>query len=170
MIPKLKDAAVRSLRTLLDGIVNGASIDCSDNFRDILSSLEFFLPEILQEKYQEWKDEEMDGIYPAVAYKIRPGEVEIIGLCILNSDQTFTPIHILLKVSTLKDEIEWLECKVGELDKVNGEMMRIPYRHDYNKLLVSVAEKINSIDWIYKIRFGQRYLTSTLFLSDHSAV
>jgi hypothetical protein len=80
-------------------------------------------------------------------------EIEIIGLCILISDQTLTPLHIRLYISPEEDEIVWLECKLGEMGP--DGMIRVPYGSSRANKLAD-AERINTIKWVYCVGFGQR--------------
>jgi hypothetical protein len=157
MASRTEEAVSRSLRLMLDGLAVGATIEDSEEFRRLLSSLEFFLPSVLGEVHGEWKDEGMDGILSAAARKTRPNEAEIIGLCVLISDQTLTPIHVRLQVCASGDEIEWLECNVGERGEGKCGMLRIPYDSMTGKHLVAVAERANAIEWAYRVGYGQRH-------------
>ncbi len=145
----------RSLRAVLVDLPNGASISDSEQFREVLCGLEYFLPEVLGEIHPEWHRESLDGIIPLVARKTRAGEAEIFGLCIIISDQTLTPLHVHLQVAASADEISWLECRLGE----RGEqgMVRTPYE-SLSKRLYALEGKADQIEWVYKVTFGHRRL------------
>jgi hypothetical protein len=91
-----------------------------------------------------------------LAWKSADWQAEIAGVCTLISDQTLTPYHAKLRVARDRDEIEWLECMLGEIR--DGQMVRVPYgsagtkRHSDGKL--SVAGRLNTIPWKYHIGFG----------------
>jgi len=142
----------RELRLALADIPIGAPITDSDQFRDALSSLEYFIPEVLGEIHTEWRHESLDGIFPEIATKTNTYEVEIAGLCIIISDQTLTPIHVRLLTAPDKDEIAWLECRLGESSPQG--MVRIPYGSSRGKL--AVASRLDTIDWVYFVGFGDR--------------
>jgi hypothetical protein len=89
----------RSLRTILAGVPNGESIADSEHLRDLLSGMEFFIPEVLRDFHHEWYADFLDDFIPVVARKTGEQEAEFLGLCILISDQTLTPIHLRLQVS-----------------------------------------------------------------------
>jgi hypothetical protein len=150
----------RSLAPLLGRLPNGAAIDVnSEGIREALSCLENFIPAILCQVYDEWQWESMDGFLVPVARKTGPGEAEFIGLAILMSDQTVTPIHIRLQVSAAQEQIEWLECKVGEPGDGKGTMERIPYgssRADKWLKRLTAAGTAPAIDWVYATAFGQK--------------
>jgi hypothetical protein len=145
----------RSLREILAGLPVGARIAEAEKIREVLSGLEWFVGEILGEVYPEWERESLDGVYPLVAQKSGEGEAEIFGLCIIISDQTLVPLHLRLQVAPSVDEVSWLECRLGEWG-VQG-MVRTPYGlKSLDKLLYRLQGKENSIDWVYKVTFGDR--------------
>jgi hypothetical protein len=143
----------RSLRAVLVDLPNGASIADSEQFREVLCGLEYFLPEVLGEIHPEWHHESLDGIYPLMARKNGQGEAEIFGLCIIISDQTLTPLHLCVQIGPSVDEVTWLECRLGE----SGEqgMIRTPYQ-SLSKRLYALEGKADQIEWVYKVTFGHR--------------
>src|ERR1022692_459377 len=125
----------RSLRTILADLPMGADIPDTEAFRQaVLSGLEWWLPGVIGEIHPEWLRMALDGIYPVVARKTVDGEAEIFGQCIFIDDQTLTPIYLRLQIAHTKDEISWLECKVGK--RLEGKpsetsehgMVRLPYQ------------------------------------------
>jgi hypothetical protein len=148
----------RSLGTALADLQNGANIADSEQFRDVLSGLEYFLPEVLGEIYSEWNWESLDGVRPLVARKTGKREAELFGLCVIISDQTLTPLHLRLQAAAFNDEISWLECRLGE----RGEhgMVQTPYHSAsaITKRLYALEGRADLIDWVYKVTFGQRLL------------
>ena len=157
MASRAEESISRSLRAILADLPNGACIGDSEQFEEVLSGLEFFLPhQVLSEVYPEWGGESLDGILPLVARKTGDGEAEILGLCILISDQTLTPLHVRLQVAVYTDEVSWLECKLGERGK-HG-MVRTPYESSsaVAKRLYALDGKADQIDWVYKVTFGKR--------------
>lgn len=157
MMSSIEQNICRSLRTVLAGLLHGASINDSEHFREILSGLEFFLPhQVLNEVYCEWDHESLDGIIPMLARKTGEGEAEILGLCILISDQTLTPVHIRLQIAASTDEVSWLECRLGERGKTG--MVRVPCdSHEaLAKRIYALDRKQDRIDWVYKVTFGER--------------
>jgi hypothetical protein len=156
MASKAEEVASRCLRAMLAPMPIGATIPDSAEFREALTGLEWFIPEVLAEVYSEWKGESLDGIYAHLAHKTGKEEAEILGLYILLSDQTVTPIHLRLQISPRRDEVSWLELRLGEQGK-HG-MVRSPYPPSgsiYNRLH-ALFERIDSIEWVYKVTFGHR--------------
>ena len=155
MVSRAEQIISRSLRTVLAELPDGASIGDCDLFRDVLSGLEFFLPQILSEVYPEWKGESLDGVMPLLACKRCELDAEIFGLCILISDQTITPLHVRLQVAASTDEVSWLECRLGEREK-HG-MVRMPYDSSaIAKRLHALDGRQDLIDWVYQVTFGVR--------------
>jgi len=155
MASKTEEIASCRLRAILAEIPCGETIRDSPKFRDALSGLEWFLPTVLAELHPEWTGESLDGIYPHIAQKTGEGEAEIIGLCILLSDQTLTPIHLRLQLSPTTDEVSWLELRLGE--KGQQGMVRYPYPPSGSiyKRLHAMRESSNHA-WVYTVTFGKR--------------
>jgi hypothetical protein len=157
MASRAEESISRSLRAVLADLPDGAGIGDSEQFRQVLSGLEFFLAhQVLREIYPEWDHESLDGIMPMLARKTGVGEAEIFGLCILISDQTVTPLHVRLQVAASTDEVSWLECRLGERGK-HGTV-RLPYdsSNAMAKRLYALSGKHDQIDWVYKVSFGHR--------------
>ena len=157
---KSEQKASERLRKILAPLSVGAKIRDSADFRDVLISLEFFIPIVLQELHPEWKYESLDGIYPLTAHKTGDDEAEIFGLCIIISDQTLTPIHIRIQIAPSNDEVTWMECRLGE--KTAEGWKRLPWSvSKVNKLLAALAGREREIDWVYQVGFGERRKASS---------
>src|SRR5262249_18843474 len=157
MASSVEQSVSRSLRAIRAVMPAGASIEDSEQFREVLSGLNTFLPhQVLNQIYAEWNHESLDGILPLVARKTGEGEAEIFGLCIIISDQTLAPLHVRLQVAASTDEVSWLECRLGERGK-HG-MLRTPYESSsaLAKRLYALDCKAHLIDWVYKVTFGHR--------------
>lgn len=155
MTSKSEQLVSRCLRETLAGLPIGARIADTENIRDVLSGLEWFVGQILGEVYAEWKRESLDGIYPLVAQKTGDGEAEIFGLCIIISDQSLVPLHLQLQLAPSGHEVSWLECRLGE----RGEqgMERTPYGlKSLDKMLNRFQGRADTIDWAYNVTFGDR--------------
>ena len=156
MASRAEQSLSRSLLAILGELPNGGSIADSEQFQEVLSGLEYFLPEVLGEIHPEWNRESLDGVLPLEARKTGEREAEIFGLCIILSDQTLTPLHLRLRVAPSNDEVSWLECKLGE--RGGHGMMRTPY-HLLNavaKRLYALEGRADLIDWVYEVTFGRR--------------
>jgi hypothetical protein len=146
----------RSLRAVLVDLPIGASIPDSEQYREVLTALQYFIPVILGELHREWTFHGLDDVVPIEARKIGADEVELFGVCCIVSDQTLTPFHVHLQVAAPGDEISWLECRLGEREP--DGMVRMPYRflREMTKQLRSLDGRVDLIDWVYKVTFGQR--------------
>jgi len=156
MASKLEQNIAQSFRAILDAMPSGADISFSEGFRDVLGSLEYFIPDVLGEIYVTWQYSGLDGIYPVLARKTGDLEVELFGLCCIVCDQTLTPIHLRFQLSAYDDEICWMECRLGE--RRGHEMVKMPYKalNQANKRLYALEGKIDGIDWVYKATFGEK--------------
>lgn len=141
----------RHLRAVLRGLCVGDSAPDSEDLRLLLSALEFYLPAVLRAVHATWKHESLDGLFSELARMSDERELEIAGNCILISDQTVTPYHVRLCLAPLADEIEALDCKLGELR--HGKLVQIPYSEDaaFGR---SVADRLTKIAWKYHVGFG----------------
>jgi hypothetical protein len=156
MVSKAEEIASQRLRVILAEVPAGETIRDSPQFREALSGLEWFLPTVLAEIHPEWTCESLDGIYPHFAHKTGEAEADILGLCCLMSDQTVTPIHVRLQISSTADEVSWLELKLGE--KGRGGMVRTPYScsPSLDKRLHALSRRAGTMEWVYKVTFGGR--------------
>lgn len=141
-----------SLYKMLTPLPVNATISESVIFRDVLSSLEYFIPKVLQEVYNEWKYEGLDGVLPATALKTNDYEVEIVGLAIILSDQTLTPVYVRLQIIPNQEEIAGFECKLGELGP--DGMVRLPYGCSSKQMdPIVLVDRLNQIEWAYEVSF-----------------
>ena len=141
----------RDLRAVLLDTEIGDCVLESEGFRAAVRSLEYFIPAVLREIHPEWRHESLDGVSPANATQTAIHEIEIVGTCIIISDQALVPIHTCFRVSAAKDVLESMQCKLGEL--VGGKMKRIRYgdNHIYR---IQTASRKETIQWAYHIGFG----------------
>jgi hypothetical protein len=145
----------RGLRDACRNVRVGCDISQSDAFATVTSALEGYLPSVLGEVHASWKHESLDGVFHELAIKTAECQAQIAGLCILISDQTLTPYHVQLRHALNADEIEWLDCRLGE--QRDDEMVRIPYGSIWGKW--SVAERLDTIRWKFHVGFGDPEVT-----------
>ena len=112
--------------------------------------LERFLPRRLSERYPAWEKESLDGIFVARAVKTGPRMAELVGTCILITDQTVTPFIVELEVSEPNGPVTVQRLKLGEPGSgplgISGPVAN---SKDAERLLASVVERMNDIDWSY---------------------
>jgi hypothetical protein len=145
----------RLLRVILADLADGASFAESEHIRRLSSDLEWFLTEVFDELYPEWKWQFIDGVHPFAARKTGDGEAELFGACDLLPGGEVLPLHIRLQVAATTDVISWLECKLGE----RGQ------ERQARESLIAVTKRLNAldlradrIDWLHKVTFGERRL------------
>jgi hypothetical protein len=143
------------LRPILASARCHAPIPDSDELRDALGGLEWFLPEVLKEIHPQWKNESLDGIFPGRAVKVGDDEIDVIGACILITDQTLTPLRVRLQLDPAHGVVSWLECWLGE--SRGGKMRRVPYSSRTTWVNpLGVVERFDSIKWFYHAAYGER--------------
>jgi hypothetical protein len=153
MISIAEQTVNRLVRQVLSPLRTAASIPESEDFRELLVALAFFLPEVLVELYAEWAHESLDGVIPLHARKTGEREAEIYGLCILLSDHTTTPIHLRLQAAAHGDGVAWFECRIGEAGE-NG-MIRTKCESSA-KRLHALEGRAATMEWVYRATFGHR--------------
>jgi hypothetical protein len=144
----------RELRTVLSSTPIGGDLYQSPDFGKVLSSLEYYIPEMLREVHPEWQYESLDGVYPGIARRTGEREAEIDGLCILITDQTLTLIHVRLGIAADYDEIVWLDCELGELGP--GGMVRMPYNRRPLLSILDASVRLDIFEWVYHVGFRER--------------
>ena len=148
-VSRSEELVARAVRKTLDGLAIDATLDESDDLRDVLSALEYFLPEVLREIHSEWNDESLDGVCPLVTRKTREREIEILGQCILITDQALAPLHLNLQVHPSENRVNWLQCSLGEKGP------RGMVRGSGLKRLISLKDGVGSIEWAYRVGYGE---------------
>lgn len=140
MREKLEDAAVGS----------NLPVGQSEQY---LIGLQLFIPEVMCDVHAEWRYESLDGLHPLTIYKSGPLELELLGSCILITDQRAAPIHLRLQLDQTEDRISWLECRLGE--NIGGKLKRGDLSYSMLKSKV-VSRSPEAIHWYYIVGFGVR--------------
>jgi hypothetical protein len=159
MICTAEETASSRFRALLEGMPIGAAILDGQPLRDALRPLEHYIPKVLREIHPEWEDESIDGIFPYLVTKTGDNEAEIIGLCILLSDQSLVLLHLRFRLATRTDEICWMECRLGQAGPRG--MVRTPYESIMSpyKLWAKHSDlraASDQLEWAYHVAFGNR--------------
>lgn len=148
----------QAIHTIIAGKPVGADVTRALESADVLSALERFIPDSLKGVHQEWRHEGLDGVLPLLALKTGEREIDLVGHCILISDQSVAPLRLRFRVSRQGSVIEWFYCRLGQ----RGErgMIRSPYGEfpASKQLLAAIAEGIELIDWAYGVEFDTSYL------------
>jgi hypothetical protein len=146
MISKAETLVSENLREVLSPLSVGASIERSEPFLAFQGALERFLSEELG-----WDYESFDGFRFVLAHKVAVDEAEFAGLALLISDQSWTPIHLWMRLSPTPDQVAELECRVGEPGDGTAGIVRIPYGSGgVDKFLLGFSERLGSIQWVYQ--------------------
>jgi hypothetical protein len=90
---RLEAIVASELNVLLEknSVGSPLKIESSDA---LLSSLEYYIPQLLSRYYPEWENESLDGFFLANAQRLDLETAEFVGVCILMSDQNVTPVFI----------------------------------------------------------------------------
>ncbi|WDI39767.1 hypothetical protein [Bremerella sp. P1] len=128
----------------------------SDDSRPILSALESFVSHVIREIHEDFQWESLDGILPVEFRKRGDREIELLGGAYLISDQTVVPIYLRLQIDSADREVCWMECYLGQ--RLHEKMARTSHANLHKVLnqISSDEEKTSSIDWYYKVGFGEK--------------
>ena len=134
----------------------GDSLGDIKSQRDLMNSFEFFLAEIIRKSHPEWNHESLDGVYPKFFRKTAEREADLLGLALFISDQTLTPIHFQIQLSSKLNRVSWVDLRLGE-HTVDG-CLREPYaRSKVQGDMLNIAQRFDSkIDWFYHVESGKR--------------
>jgi hypothetical protein len=154
-MPTPESLLSQALRATLADLEDGEIPD-SEQFREALLGLQYFLPTILGEIHREWRFWGLDGIIPIVARKTGDREVDLFGLCCEVYECWLAPLHVRLQLSTEGDEVGWLECRLGERGQAG--ILRAPYDclNKMRKRFQAVSYPIRQVNWEYAVTFGAR--------------
>lgn len=155
MASGVEEKLAKQLRAALARAEIGETLDSFEEFIKALTALDWLLPGILGEVHSHWKGRSFDGFLEHRSTKIGPASAEVFGMISLISDMTMVPIHVRLRVSQTVDEIEWLECRVGEVGGDSGGMIRHPISKAYRKRKSSSPRSVDAIDWAYAVTYGE---------------
>ena len=157
MATAIEERLSRHLRSVCGDLSDGADLSQASDLDEMTSSLEFFLQASLCAVDPFWRKESLDGLQHELAIKAASRQVELAGRCILMSDQTVTSYHVELRVAAALDEIEWFDCRLGEL--VDGTLVRLPYDRGRGLIRIpTIANRLDSIKWRFHVGFGHREL------------
>jgi hypothetical protein len=153
MMAKFEELAAQYLRLVVQGVAAGGHIPESDARRQLQSAFELFLPLMLRgADPNHWRLEAFDAFRFPVARKTGPVEAEFRGAGLLLSDETWTPVHVQLRAAGDSDTIVWGRCAVG--DRLVARTERLPSDSpDLGKLLESVCERPDQVDWAFRAEY-----------------
>jgi hypothetical protein len=149
--PSLESQLASELRELVRRVPIGSQFTVPPSV-DLCSSLELFLPELLRRRYPEWVKESLDGIFVARARKTGPAAVQLVGTCILISDQTVTPFLVDLELSSMADSVAAFRVLLGEPGGgplgISGPKCN---SSDAKRLLATLTDRLDGVAWSYMV-------------------
>lgn len=148
---KAEKLLARSVRAALADVPVGGSIHESAHMADVKLALQFWTPQVLG-----WDEESLDGWRFSVATKTAEGEVELLGLGLLISDQRWTPMRIVIRVSRTADAVVAYYCGLGEPGNGKAGIVRLPYRsQEAQQMLDRPPDIIRATRWAFSARAGR---------------
>ncbi len=152
-IDRLNSQLAKELDELIRGLPVGAHFDVLPS-SDICYSLELFLPRLLLKHYPEWEDESLDGIFVARAIKTGPATAELVGTCILITDQTVTPFITELEVVRTCNPslVAAIRLMLGVPGTGALGISGPPCNsRDAQRLFTSLIDKVEDMEWVYSL-------------------
>ena len=146
----LDDQIASELSALFAEVPVGAEFGVHPS-EDICYSLELRIPQLLSRRHVEWKHECLDGVFVARARKTGVAAAQLVGTCILMSDQTVTPLLVELSLSRSQTSIERFRVCLGEPGGgplgISGPACN---SRDAEHLLATVSSRLDLIAWAYR--------------------
>tara|TARA_R110002167_G_scaffold97043_2_gene256522 strand:- start:211 stop:699 length:489 start_codon:yes stop_codon:yes gene_type:complete len=152
-LSKAEIIVAHSLRGLFKQTAVGASFEETEDYRLLMVSFDYFIPEVLGELYPEWKSDALDDLIPLVAKRSGEREAILFGLSWLIRDQTVVPTYLQLQIDPVLDRVNWLECRIGERGPQG--MLRRP-GSSFDKQLYRLQGREDQIDWAYRVTYGEK--------------
>jgi hypothetical protein len=151
-VTNAEEIASRCLREMLTPLVSGSTLEDSEIFRGFQSALELLIPAELARTYEWWRYESLDAFRLCIARKLGSCEAELVGLCLLISDQSWTSFHLRIRIAPHSNMLERLDLNLGEIGTGRGGMQLTPYgSRNETILLSSLASRLESIQWAYSV-------------------
>jgi hypothetical protein len=117
---------------------------------DLCYSLELLIPDLLRQHYPEWETESLDGIFVARATKTGETAAELLGTCILISDQTITPFLLELQGQKGGEGVASVRLALGEPGSgtlgISGPKCNSV---DAKLLLANLPARVGRVQWSY---------------------
>ena len=141
----------------VDGILRGGHSDeetVPGASLELCSLLERYLPLLLARHHREWRGESLDGVFVARIRRASTSVLEVLGTCILISDQSLAPFFASLGLSSSRDVISSYNVLLGEPGGGHLGISGPPCDSKQAATLkYSVIMRFDAggIDWVYKI-------------------
>lgn len=146
----LMQLAAEQVASLLEMVPVGSEIPL-DSSSDLCDTLELLLPEFLRRDHPEWETESIDGFFFSSTLKTDEASAELVGTCILISDQTVTPFALSLSLSDSR-EFRTLRIRLGE---PGGGPLGISgpgcNSRAAQQMLFASTARLALIEWVYDV-------------------
>lgn len=147
MRPSVESLVSAQLRTVLADLGEGAAIPASPAFQELQDALEVWVPSLLG-----WRYEGLDAFRFASARKLTDLSAEFLGICLLISDQTWTPLHLRVTLAPSADSFDSVQCSLGEPGSGPNGLLRVPFTSKKaDALLASLPSRAGEIPWVFAI-------------------
>lgn len=148
----LERRVAADLSSWLEGLPVGAEFSVEPT-AEVCASLELYIPRLLQEKYEQWKRESLDGVRVACAYKTGPNAARIGGTCILITDQSVTPFLLEAVASSSGQALESFRVCVGEAGDGPLGISGPDWGSSESAILsATIADRIDNVDWSFEVQ------------------
>jgi hypothetical protein len=148
--PELRGLAAEQVAALLEEVPDGSPL-ALDSSGELCNTLELLVPELLRRQHHEWKTESIDGFFFSSAVKISELSAELVGTCILISDQTVTPFALDMSLAGWHD-FAALRIRLGEPGSgplgISGPRCNSSAA---DKLLYALNTRLAFVDWAYDV-------------------
>ena len=146
----LERTAAEQLAASLKGVSLGSPL-AIDSSSDLCFTLELLLPEMLRRAHHEWADESIDGFFFSSAVKTGEMSADLIGTCVLMTDQTVTPFFLSVNVADSESLAE-VRIRLGEAGSgplgISGPKCTSPAAQE---LLSSLNDRLAKVRWTYDV-------------------
>jgi hypothetical protein len=147
----LRATLALELKVLMSDVPVGSDFAVAPS-SDLCFSLELLIPRMLRLDYPEWMRESLDGVFVARARRTAPAAAELVGTCILISDQAVTPFQVSLVLSPSGDTLESYRVRIGEPGNgplgISGPDCNSP---EAITLLANLISRLDRVTWSYEI-------------------
>lgn len=147
-VQRLSTQVAEEIHDLVGDVPIGSKFEIMPS-ADLCYSLELFIPALLRRRYPEWERESLDGIFVAEASRTAADAVQIVGTCILISDQKLTPFFLQLRWSSARiPEIRAVRVGLGEPGLGRLGISGPPCNSQAaSQLQASLAGRMQHVDW-----------------------
>lgn len=120
-------------------------------YPELFSTLEYLVAALLRRDHPEWRYESIDGFF--CAHAVRTGErtLELLGTCVLISDQAVTPFALTIGLHS-DGSLDALHVRLGEPG--TGQLgISGPTCHSAaaDRLLWRLADRVDDVEWVYDL-------------------